>query len=366
MSDIVQFSPVRAFDKNGQPVAGALARFFNSGSTTPITVFADVAESVPHPVPLVADSRGVFPPVYRSGTALRVTVTNPDGVTLPGFPIDPAITVAALGAGASEISFSPTGDIPETDVQKAIERVQANLVAPLLAGGIGVTGENELLANFNTTTTPSGFYRFNETTTGDRPSGWVGTDTGVVSFLRENATSGLMAAIRRGSAGLWHRRLNAGTWAAWVRVIDSGQSQDQAAWDAGTATTESAISPAKLDAKIPNKLNAGGSAPMFACRAWVNFNGSNGSIRASGNVSSVTRTGSGRYTITFATAMQDANYSVVAMGTGFAQPGPTTASIAPDTTPSASSVQIVTGRTGGSNSNPSFLDSATVCVAFFR
>jgi len=313
MSDIVSFSPVRAIDKNGQSVAGALARFFNSGSTTPTTVFADVAEGVPHPVPLVADSRGVFPPVYRSGVPLRVVVTDPDGVTLPGFPIDPAITVAALGSGAGEISFSPTGAIPETDVQAAIERVQANLVAPLLAGGIGVTGENTLLANFNATDTPSGFYRFSDTTTGDRPDGWAGSDTGVVSFLRENATSGLMSAIRRGSAGLWHRRLNAGTWAAWVRVIDSGQVQDQAAWNAGTSTTESAISPSKLDAKIPDKLNAGGAAPIYACRAWVNFNGTTTppTIRASGNVSSVVRNGLGNYTVNFATPMQDANYSVV-------------------------------------------------------
>jgi len=56
-----------------------------------------------------------------------------------------------------------------------------------------------------------------------------------------------------------------------------------------------------------------GSAPMFAARAWVNFNGttSPGTIRASGNVSSVTRNNTGDFTINFTTAMPDANYSVV-------------------------------------------------------
>jgi len=58
-------------------------------------------------------------------------------------------------------------------------------------------------------------------------------------------------------------------------------------------------------------FNAGGSAPVYACRAWVNFDGLTGSgntIRGSGNVSSVTRNGTGDYTINFTTAMPDANY----------------------------------------------------------
>jgi hypothetical protein len=56
-----------------------------------------------------------------------------------------------------------------------------------------------------------------------------------------------------------------------------------------------------------------GSAPMFAARAWVNFDGttSPGTIRANGNVSSVTRNGTGDYTINFATAMPDANYALI-------------------------------------------------------
>jgi hypothetical protein len=56
---------------------------------------------------------------------------------------------------------------------------------------------------------------------------------------------------------------------------------------------------------------ATGSAPMYACRAWVNFNGttSPGTIRASGNVSSVTRNGTGQYTVNLTTAMPDANYA---------------------------------------------------------
>lgn len=64
--------------------------------------------------------------------------------------------------------------------------------------------------------------------------------------------------------------------------------------------------------RLRDGLNASGSAPVFACRAFVNFNGTGTvAIRASGNVSSITDNGVGDYTVNFTTAMSDANYSVV-------------------------------------------------------
>jgi hypothetical protein len=76
-----------------------------------------------------------------------------------------------------------------------------------------------------------------------------------------------------------------------------------------------AITAAKLDGAQT------GSAPIYGCRAWVNFDGTadsggtpttnntNRFIYASGNVASVLKTGTGRYTITFTTAMPDAAYA---------------------------------------------------------
>ena len=64
------------------------------------------------------------------------------------------------------------------------------------------------------------------------------------------------------------------------------------------------------DSQVKTALNATGDAPIYACRAWVNFNG-NGTvaIRASGNVSSITDNGPANYTVNFTTSMIDANYS---------------------------------------------------------
>ena len=54
-----------------------------------------------------------------------------------------------------------------------------------------------------------------------------------------------------------------------------------------------------------------GTAPLYMCRAWVNFNGTGTvAIRGSGNVSSITDNSVGDYTVNFTTAMPDANYSL--------------------------------------------------------
>ena len=84
-----------------------------------------------------------------------------------------------------------------------------------------------------------------------------------------------------------------------------------------TANSSSVLTSASTVAasQITGALNATGSAPIYACRAWVNFNGTGTvAIRASGNVSSIADNGTGDYTVNFTTAMPDANYCVQPMG----------------------------------------------------
>lgn len=56
--------------------------------------------------------------------------------------------------------------------------------------------------------------------------------------------------------------------------------------------------------------------------AWVNFNGttSPGTIRSAYNVSSVTKNGTGDYTVNFTSAQSDINYSMVGTCQAFASP----------------------------------------------
>jgi len=62
---------------------------------------------------------------------------------------------------------------------------------------------------------------------------------------------------------------------------------------------------------LRNAINAAGSAPIFAARAWACFKQvGTQTIKASGNILSITDVAVGRTTLTFATAMIDTNYAV--------------------------------------------------------
>ena len=99
-----------------------------------------------------------------------------------------------------------------------------------------------------------------------------------------------------------------------------------------------------------------GTAPIYPCRAWVNFNGTGTvAIRASGNVTSITDNGTGDYTVNFTTAMPDANYSAVGNSSRFTQPG------LPGAIRSTTQMQVQTQNIAG---NQSDVDMAL--LAFFR
>jgi hypothetical protein len=140
--------------------------------------------------------------------------------------------------------------------------------------------------------------------------------------------------------------------------------------EAGTVLTSasdvaaSALTGDIAAARITDALNAGGSAPIYACRAWVNFNGTGTvAIRESGNVSSITDNGTGDYTVNFTTAMPDANYAATALAglsTNTGNPNYTVGLRSPGL--STSSFRF---RTLYSDSNNA-LDLDLVCVSVFR
>lgn len=92
-----------------------------------------------------------------------------------------------------------------------------------------------------------------------------------------------------------------------VNSLAAGTYAISISGSAGSATSAtSATTATKLS-------TAGGSAASYSARGWVNFNGSAspGTIRASGNVSSVTSNGSGEYTVNLTTALSDVNYATI-------------------------------------------------------
>ena len=151
-------------------------------------------------------------------------------------------------------------------------------------------------------------------------------------------------------------------------VIGVAEVATQAEVDAATDDL-CIVTPKKLLAGLKNHLNTTGNAPMFACRAWVNFNGTGTpSIRASGNVSSITDNGVGDYTINFTTALQDINYNLnvtgnsVANGTNFTYL--TEYSSGGVLSRTTNSVRVLSVASGGGAGGAT--DHLTVDVAVFR
>ena len=131
----------------------------------------------------------------------------------------------------------------------------------------------------------------------------------------------------------------------------------------GTSNTK-AMTPNTLGGGVRALLNVSDGAPMYACRVWVNFNGTGTpSIRASGNVSSIADNGVGDYTINFTTSMPDANYSFSGFCTFQASTSPAgVVTFGNDFAMSAKSLRIKTANT----TTGVVQDSAYITVGVFR
>jgi len=135
--------------------------------------------------------------------------------------------------------------------------------------------------------------------------------------------------------------------------------------DTQTLTNKTLTSPTLTTPNIDSAQFAtvSGTAPIYPCRAWVAFNGTTAppTILASGNVTSVTKSAAGIYTVNFTTAMTDANYSAVASvdGVGIGNPAEAMSSVSRGNTTSAAKVTTI--ATSGSAT-----DYAQINVAIFR
>jgi hypothetical protein len=117
---------------------------------------------------------------------------------------------------------------------------------------------------------------------------------------------------------------------------------------AGTQIADGAVTAVKLGTDEQKQI----------CKAWVNFNGttSPGTIRSSYNVSSVTKNGTGNYTVNFTTAMNDVNYTTVGTCNNFS----TILGAPYVSSQTINSIQISTGST-----SPALFDVSTASVQVF-
>ena len=114
------------------------------------------------------------------------------------------------------------------------------------------------------------------------------------------------------------------------------------------------------------KMNSGyGSvATAYGVRAWVNFNGTGTvAIRGSGNVSSITDSGTGQYYVNFTNNMPDTNFSTQATTKYVAGSGVGTVAFLDNSNLVSRTHQIITAKM---NNNYSVTDPDTVNVMVMR
>lgn len=221
MPDSLLFNPSRALDANANISAGAKAYFYDSGTTALHTVYTDAGCTIPHPSPIVAAADGSFATAFSLAGPVKCVVQTSAGVTL--YTVDPVARSSTGTSGASDISFSPTGALPQTDVQSAIVAAAASAASGFTPYGLGVTGSVTLLANLDATTTASGDYRFDTTTTGTFPTGVAAVDSGWLSLDRQSSGSASMELHHNTTDRVFMRRMTGSVWGTWRENILADQ-----------------------------------------------------------------------------------------------------------------------------------------------
>jgi hypothetical protein len=146
---------------------------------------------------------------------------------------------------------------------------------------------------------------------------------GQIALQRANGSVGSLTAVTAGEhCGQVHALAHDGTGFRQIGLIlfvatavpTSTSSPGAILLRTTPSGTTTAVTRLEIDSDGSQRSTIPGGTtllPQFACRAWANFNGTSGVvIRASGNISSVTRSQAGIYVINFTTAMPDANYAV--------------------------------------------------------
>jgi len=240
------------------------------------------------------------------------------------------LIIAAKGNGVTNGAIY---NVPYTGGQaNAVSQVlqaatgTANALARITLSTTDLSSNNSSFITFSTSSGGSGSPAGDLTAERLRidSSGRVGIGTTSPSTSLEiqlaaaNATSGNVYVVPPTAGQARYRLYNTGGTAEWIFGQKTGTDHDfkLSKLIAGSEVDYLAVTTAGI---LQFDSGYGSNANAYGCRAWANINaGATPSIRASGNVSSVTDAGSGvgDFLVSFTTAMPDANYAAVVTAGG--------------------------------------------------
>jgi hypothetical protein len=102
MAQAVALPVLRITDTNGDPISGAKAYFYATGTTTPQTTYSNAALTVAHANPVVANSAGVFAPIFLDPSlTYRLVVKDASDVAIDNWDVDPISSSALFTQSAT-------------------------------------------------------------------------------------------------------------------------------------------------------------------------------------------------------------------------------------------------------------------------
>jgi len=143
MSDQLLPVQLRFFDADGEPLAGGYVTFFVSGTAVLATIYADKDLTTPHANPLYLDGAGVMAQVFYDAAYRAKAVIRTSTGAYVG-EIDPVPRASGSRAGAGDTSIIPVAEMPETNVQDALEGLNTRIIANETAiGDLGDLAEED-------------------------------------------------------------------------------------------------------------------------------------------------------------------------------------------------------------------------------
>lgn len=138
------FTPrFQAEDANGLPYSGAKLYFYQSGTTTLITVYQDAAKATPHTNPVVADAAGTFAEIFVDTDPFKFLLTTSAGVTLETADAIPLLAGASIvGADLTALeALASTGIMARTAPATYALRTIVGTAPVTVTDGTGISGD---------------------------------------------------------------------------------------------------------------------------------------------------------------------------------------------------------------------------------
>jgi hypothetical protein len=320
------------FDDNGTPLVGGKLYSYAAGTTTLLTTYTTSAGTVANTNPIILNAGGRTPnEIWQAtGILLKFALYNSvneligtyDGIPSINDPFGinsqltsiagtnsitaaatPTITAYATGAIYSFIAVNTnTGAATLSIDGLTATSITKNGSVALSAGDI--QSGKMMLVEYDGTA----FQLVNNIIYGGSVTNGTITNSTITGGSITSLTTPL-AIASGGTAGATalagFNNLKQAATTAYTGVVQLATDAEAVA---GTDATK-AITPSTLRTGV----NVTGTAPIYAPRFWVNFNGTGTiAITGSGNVSSITDGGVGVYTVNLTTAMPANTYAVVA------------------------------------------------------